>query len=87
MEQAKAKGEAEAQEAADKVMHAFGMMAAKRLEEDRAISQEGARAIARQEIEYYTMAAADGEEKYRPFALDEARCRDVRAGYMVTFRP
>lgn len=86
-EQAKTKGDAVGQTAADNAGRFFQVMALRRIEEDRGISNADARNIIGQELSYYTMAAADGGEDYRPFALDESRCRDVRVGYIVTFRP
>jgi hypothetical protein len=87
MEQAQDKGDAETKEAAGKVAQFYMSMSAKRLEADRGISFDAARLFAANEMNYNTTAAADGGEEHRPFALDEARCRDVRFGYTVTFRP
>lgn len=86
-EQAKDKSDAAGQQAADAAGRFFQVMAVRRLEEDRKISNGQARDVLVNEMNYYTAAAADGGEQHRPFALDEARCRDVRVGYHVTFRP
>lgn len=85
--EAEKKGDTARVDAVEKLAHEFRNFASDRLVADRGIAFAAATIMVERDMDYNALAAEDGGEEFRPFAVDEQRCRDVRFGYVVVFRP
>jgi hypothetical protein len=74
-------GDAAGAKAMEEAGKRFILLAIGRLMTDRRISADDTVAILTPEASYGIASAADGGETYRPFAVDDMRCRDVERSY------